>query len=930
MPSRDWRKVFARFLAAKEDRNGETKAYCPSHEDPESSKTPSASFNFGKGAFKCFGGCPDMSINELYLIAKDDATLPAPTRQSGAAQRKAAKSKPLPTEDTVEAWHQKLIKSTILLTPLKDARGLNDATIDRFQIGYHGDRYMIPVRDKAGDLINIRRYKLGAREQKMWNWPDHGSPASLFPVEALDKDTILLCEGELDALVATEHGFAAISGTAGAGTWLSEWSRLFKGKEVFIVYDNDKMGESGARKAADSLRQVCAVHIVKLPVDEKQDLTDYFVHQGGSAEALHALMDRTPLSEEIRLSRKNTQPARRATVAESLDGANADVPLELIAMVGGKTEGAPYHLPRKVQANCGMEWGAKCKACKMDRCGGQYDFTIERDETVLLKLIDRPQAEGEKEIKKDREIQPNCPHLQFQVVDKYSVEELVVVPNADDPGADANMQHRQTVFNVGEFQTEVNQTVRFTGATVTDPRDHRAVFQAWASEPTKTNLDRFEMTPEMHQRLRIFQPKESVRAKLNTIARDIAANVTKIYDRTMLHIAYDLVWHSVLGFDFNGARVSKGWLELLAIGDTRTGKSEAASRLCTHYQAGVLKSCEGATLAGLMGAAQQTGKRWMVTWGTIPLQDRRLVVLDEVSGIRDKNILEQMSALRSSGRAQITKVASAETNARTRLIWISNPADTDPVAGRSRGAIAAIEGLIPQPEDVARFDFAIAVSSDEVNGNTINTTDPPKVRHRYTTELCSALVMWAWSRKPEDVVWAEGVEHFITEQARDLGGRYVEEPPLIQQANIRIKLARLSAAVAARVYSSPDGQRLVVEEQHVIAAVQILDDLYGSKSFGYADFSRRQIREKLEAKRFRKSARRWLVHHPHVVSTLAAVMGNNEFRPRDFEEFGGLNRDEVQDAIKELLRMRMVFRQSRGYVKMRPDLIELVNELEER
>jgi DNA replicative helicase MCM subunit Mcm2 (Cdc46/Mcm family) len=91
-----------------------------------------------------------------------------------------------------------------------------------------------------------------------------------------------------------------------------------------------------------------------------------------------------------------------------------------------------------------------------------------------------------------------------------------------------------------------------------------------------------------------------------------------------------------LSFDFDGKRIQRGWLELLIIGDTRTGKSEVAVRLCKFFNAGEVVSCEAASFAGIIGGLQQYGgaKEWSINWGAIPINDRRLVVLDECGGLR--------------------------------------------------------------------------------------------------------------------------------------------------------------------------------------------------------------------------------------------------------------------------------------------------------
>jgi len=344
----------------------------------------------------------------------------------------------------------------------------------------------------------------------------------------------------------------------------------------------------------------------------------------------------------------------------------------------------------------------------------------------------------------------------------------------------------------------------------------------------------------------------------------------------------------------------------------------------------VLKSCEGATLAGLVGGAQQIGNSWVITWGTIPLQDKRLVILDEVSGMQDRNIIEQMSAVRSSGKAQVSKIVTAETFARTRTIWISNPVDGRPIQATNNGAIDAIQKLITNPEDIARFDMAMVAAQEDVDSAVINSAHPPRAEHRATRDLCTALVTWAWSRRPDQVTWDKGVERVVLSAAEELGRRYIADPPLVQPENVRVKLARLAVAVAARLFSHDGtGERVLVLEEHVQAAVQLLDELYGKRWFGYADHSKKEIRARENARRYNEECRGFLAGNEGVLSTLRTAINDTQFRARDFTEFGGLDPDSATSAVGQLLLMGMVRRRSKGYITMTPELIRIVRDLEE-
>jgi len=943
-----WREKFAPWLTGQEDEDGETRGYCPLHENPETSRTPSASYNFGQGKFMCFSRCGGYSVAGLAKMV-DNGDMPEPKRQQEprdevAERRKrrrkadGVQSAALPDERQIDAWAAALGGNQIMLRDILAKRGLTRSTLRKYKIGYDGERIIIPVRDPLGQLVNVRRYGMGLKANKMLNWPGYGD-ATLWGMDALKMKRVFLQEGELDALLQRQYGFPSLSATAGAGTWLPEWNVHFIGKIVYITYDVDQQGEQGARKVANQLRDVAeAVHIVKLPMTVTgSDQTDYYVNQGYGKQNFIDLCKTTPPYRERKLSRgRAIKEVPEVRMRDSFDPALVDTPVSMVATVSGRSA-TPTVLPRSYVMNCGQDWQKpKCSVCPMNnRWGGEHKGEIPSDDRVLLQMMDMPDDKRRGELLRSLEVPGTCPRVELHLESQWRVDELAVVPNIDDPEDSDGDQVLRRIFNVTEHGklTPVNTTARLTGVSTPNPKSGQVVFQAWNFEETKTSLDRFEMTEELRAALEdVFQPgpEQSPMDKLQELARDLAANVTHIYGRPELHIAYDLVWHSVLDFGFRGNRIGKGWLELLVMGDTRTGKSEAAERLRHHYQCGVLKSCEGATLAGLVGGAQQIGNSWVITWGTIPLQDRRLVILDEVSGMSDRNIIEQMSAVRSSGRAQVSKIVSQETFARTRTIWISNPVDGRPIQATNNGAIDAIGKLITNPEDIARFDFALVAAQEDVDSSVINSARPPRAHHRATRELSSALVTWAWSRRPDQVHWGKGVERHVLATAESLGRRYIADPPLVQPENVRIKLARLAVAVATRLFSHDGkGEGVVVLNEHVDAAVQLLDEVYGKRWFGYADHSKKEIKARENARRYEVECRNYLAGHEGVLSTLRTAINDSQFRARDFQEFGGMEQDTATHAVGQLLRMGMVRRRSKGYINMTPELIRIVRDMED-
>lgn len=328
---------------------------------------------------------------------------------------------------------------------------------------------------------------------------------------------------------------------------------------------------------------------------------------------------------------------------------------------------------------------------------------------------------------------------------------------------------------------------------------------------------------------------EAVTRKFAEIHRDLTYNVTRMYGREEILVALDWVFHSVQRFKFRKQIVNKGYAEGLILGDTKQGKSKCAEHLAAHYRAGEVCSAENTSYAGLVGGIQNMGKRNTVTWGKIPLNDRRLIVVDEMSGLSLESI-GLLSGIRSSGLAEITKIITEKTLARTRLVWMANPRSGRRMDTYNYG-VQAIKELFGKTEDISRLDFAIAVADGEVPISTMNRGSEEEVPHVYTSDLCSMLVRWAWTRASEDVVFGRDTEEAILDVSEDLGRKYSSQIPLVQAAEQRIKLARLSVATAARLFSTDDGERVVVKPAHVEFVDTFLRNAYDKPSMAYDTFS---------------------------------------------------------------------------------------------
>ena len=410
-----------------------------------------------------------------------------------------------------------------------------------------------------------------------------------------------------------------------------------------------------------------------------------------------------------------------------------------------------------------------------------------------------------------------------------------------------------------------------------------------------------------------------IQSKLEEIYNDLSHNVTFIYDRFDLLLAFDLAFHSVLGFDFQGKRIHKGWVEALIISDTRCGKSETGEKLINHYRLGELCSAENTSFAGMIGGMQQVGSRWHLSWGKIPINDRRLIVIDEVSGLNTDTI-GLMSGVRASGVAEIVKINTEKTHARTRLIWLSNPRTAISVNAHNSG-VEIVQRLIGKPEDIARFDFALIMAQEEVSNEIINAYQRKSIKHTYRSDPCHKLLLWIWSRKPEQVCIDDMATRAILEMTKALCSKYSAELPLVTVSEMKIKLARLSTALAARLFSTEDGEKVIVNKIHVEYIADWLDRIYSRPCFSYDSWS---MRSKERSNMNEVTVR--MLFAGRAAQLKECLLEIGQIRMADIEEVIKGDRKEAKELLAQLIACRALTKKHGFYVKT-PAFIKLLREL---
>lgn len=821
------------------------------------------------------------------------------------------------------------------LDDLITQRGIHTSTALRFELGWDKDRgthgvYTIPVRDLKGNIVSLRRYDLrpSTGRRKIWGVEGMNTPR-LYPMRLLkdDPEDIIICEGELDALITTQFGFPAITRTGSAKVWRSEWAKFFKDRTVYLCHDCDDAGQDGNRRVGRALKKVAGdIRTIRLPypVTEKhgKDLTDWWLEHDSDVDEFRRLLEEAiPFDSSRALEPERADPSD-TSVLEAYDSRRVGRPVRLTVTIKGKRDPG-YSVPRKARYTCTRDAGQKCNVCPLFSSGDDEKIIAGGDPSIL-EMMDS-NSKQVKEVLRESAGIVKCNRLTVDITEYQAVEILYARPSVDHMNGSGTGDYKNLkLTSVGRHDTMPNNTVRVVGALQPDPRKQLNEFLAWDIAATETTLDRFEMTPEVYQQLERFQPAsgESPLKKLGRIANDYARHVTFIYGRPEMHALMDLVFHSSISFRFDGKLIHKGWLDACVVGDTRTGKSEAATRLSRFLRAGEVVSCEAASFAGIIGGLQQFGaaKEWAITWGAIPINDRRLVVLDEAGGLTPEEIAA-MSSVRSSGIAELTKIQQERTYARTRLLWLANPRN-----GRMQDytyGVQALRPLIGNAEDIARFDLAMTLRAGEVPPSVINT-EHEEGKQAYPGDACASLLRWSWSRGPDHIIWKEGGERAVYAAAGRLGGTYVEDPPLIQVANVREKVARVAVAIATRLFSTDvTGEKVLVGPEHVKAAVQFIDRLYGMRGFGYQERSKEIIKDRKSAQGQVRDVKTFLYNKPGLAKFLRTT---SKFRRQDVEEVLNADRESANAVISTLWEARMV-RKDKGDVWVEPTFHELLREM---
>lgn len=687
-------------------------------------------------------------------------------------------------------------------------------------------------------LVDIRTYnpegkpKVKSRAQ---------SPSGMIIPYDLWLDTplhrvTLICAGEKDMAVARSQGFNAITITGGEQA-IPKALKMFKGRKVAIVYDNDNAGLTGAKKLAVALREYTEdVKIVtgfhQVCVEPKEDITDFFVKYGKTKQDLIQYIETTPIFIPCADDLKAHYPMVDLLTATKPENINRMLQSNIqVVAVSESTFASPSAIIAekfrltgdndKMKLGEFKEWELVENSCQdvlhlVDN--GFKEENIQKNIRMLMKI---PFKEGGVSIK------PVAKKTIFKcyVTDLFETTDTTTQP----------MEF--TAYALG-CKLESGQKYLVTYKLVPHPyKGQQLTMLITEAVQANDSVSNFHVTEDAKRALSSIRDMQgTVEEKIDNLTERVKGLLGYNGNNTLIQ-AIDLAYHTVLYFNFGTFKKVRGYLDTIIVGESRVGKSSTADTLRATYGLGTFTSLAGnsATIPGLVGGSNKTTNGYQTRAGIIPQNHRGLIIFEEF-GKSNANVITELTDIRSSNEVRITRVSGTITMpACVRMIALTNVKNMNgtikPIASYPNG-ISVITELVETAEDIARYDLIVVLSDrGQAQIDPYWEPEPPLEKEIYQTR-----VRWIWSRTEENVIIDKEVGLYILEQANTLNKIY--------DCHIKIfgteawkKISRLAIAVAGYLVSTDDNyENIIVLKEHVDYAVSYLKRIYDNPTFKLKEY----------------------------------------------------------------------------------------------
>lgn len=865
--------LFLKYDHATGDDGEQKYACCPFH----SEKTPSFTVNERTHEWYCHG-CARGGAESEFLSLYYDVSLKVAKAVFTTWERKGTIM--FPTEEYVEECHKALLRSSKDIEALH-TYGITDETIEKYHLGFSEFRITFPIKSRTGCYVNIRKYmppfrRVGSdKTPKCINIKNLGE-VRYYPYEAFDdpSNTVYIVEGEKDCLAARSQGINAVTSTGGSSIPTSELV-LLKGKDVILMLDTDQTGRTNTNKYIGLLRAAAhSITAVTLPCKDYSD----FYQKFGAADVMQYAVEVTNFDEM-----PNEVVAQDISLVRSEFTENLNTWIRLRGMSVVGVEPRIYTVPTRLRAICR---NSKCsRPCPLAITGNDESLqTIDVDPRQMLQFVDTSDNNQDTYLRKVF----GCKSVVAEPVDVINVQKIIFQESASfiDGLDESTFDSRYGIFMYTDYRLSATMKYDFEACRVTDPRSQQNYYVIRNAESVTAVRPSIHADTLMYFRNMANQCETAIEL-LNAHYQEWLPALG-IEGRADLFGAFLLTYASVTEIPWQTGLI-KGWLDIMVIGDTRTGKSQMAQRFIKMLGMGSYINGENARRTGVIGGVQRFGDSWVITWGAIPMNDRGLLMIDEASGLEIDDV-KDLSSTRSSGAVTLNKIVKGEARARTRLIWLSNPRSGRNLSDFYWKGYGAFQEYIPVAEDQARYDVVLTAAREDID--VLEGVDSEMLPD---FDKYSSLFSVAWLIESCEIVFPKDFKQQIREKAKALNDDFGGGPIIVGVA-VHEKLLRLTCAFAVLCGDIYDGA-LKLSTRHLQFADQFLRWTLAKQSFGYSDYIK-------ELKRSQNKRGENVTYIRGIVGlnpALKAILSSSGFKGIQFREVLGMDQDESAKILSALI-----------------------------
>jgi 5S rRNA maturation endonuclease (ribonuclease M5)/archaellum biogenesis ATPase FlaH len=218
--------------------------------------------------------CSEAGNLTKLMIAQGDRIEGVMSMQDANANTRQPEAIP-----NVALAHKLLMDDADALDYLVGTRGFAVSVIEQYKLGLevHGqDKWIVIPYFQKGNCVFVKYRSLPPAEKKFRSLA--GREAPLFNEDAItsDMEDVILVEGETSTLSCLSQGIDKVVGIPGANVKKAVWIKRLNDaapKKIYILYDNDKVGQKAAKEMAKRIG-LAKVYNILLPDFKTVDDTD--------------------------------------------------------------------------------------------------------------------------------------------------------------------------------------------------------------------------------------------------------------------------------------------------------------------------------------------------------------------------------------------------------------------------------------------------------------------------------------------------------------------------------------------------------------------------------------------------------------------------------------------------------------------------------